>query len=193
MCHNPNFNEDEALKLIKQIDLNQEFESSEQFGFSHTTILIEEAIDNYNFKMLQLLLDNGANPNKIYDCQNSLWNLQYNYGETKEQNKCRLKMAQFLLEHGANPNIVTDASGEDLFSWILYEVFYGDYDELYLYRLKFFILLVAYGGKNKYCVPDIVGKFNKSNMSQYKLYKRLGECVITDEYGNAIAWIKVNS
>ena len=89
------------------------------------------------------------------------------YKETDEENEQRLKIAQLLLEHGADPCIIPEQNGESLFEWVLYEVFNDSLDELWEYRSRFFILLVAYGGKTTYCEPEIIKGFDKSDMSQY--------------------------
>ena len=47
MCHDLNFNKIDAVNLIKQVNINQEFESI-KFGFSYPTTLQAEAIENYN-------------------------------------------------------------------------------------------------------------------------------------------------
>ena len=78
----------------------------------------------------------------------------------------RLKIANLLLEYGANPCMIVE--DEDLFSYVLYAVFNDDPGHLLDYRSRFFILLIAYGGKNNYCNPEIIKPFDKSNMLQYK-------------------------
>ena len=39
---------------------------------------------------------------------------------------------------------------------------------LWEYRSRFLILLIAYGGANSYCKPEIIKDFDKSNMAQYR-------------------------
>ena len=60
------------------------------------------------------------------------------------------------------------ASDEELFSYVLNAVF-NDFDEgrLLEYRSRFLILLIAYGGHNRYCKPEILISFDKTNMEQY--------------------------
>ena len=162
MCHDLNFNKEDAINLIKKIEINQEFERNVKFGFSYTTTLQAEAIANHNVDMLFLLLENGANPNQIYDDNESeLWNLQYNSGETYEIDEIRLKMAQLLLEYGANPNMNPSNEPEDLFEWVWYEVCNDSYGDSWRYRSRFFILLVAYGGKAQSWTPKILKDFDK--------------------------------
>ena len=136
-----------------------------------------ECVTNTNLKMAQLLLEKGANPNMIFDDENPLWDLQYNdYSDEEyeegnyayQSDEKRLKIAQLMLECGADPCIVVE--GEDLFSYVLYAVFNDDYGQFWKYHCRFFVLLVAYGGKNNYCKPEILKPFDKSNMHQYKFY-----------------------
>lgn len=175
MCADNNFDESIALQLIKQVDVNEKFKYA---TFDLETTLLEEAASNSNLKMATLLLNNGADPNKIFDKEEcTLWNLQYNDGETAEENEQRLKIAQLLLEHGANPNIIPEKNGESLFEWVLYTIFNDSIDELWEYRSRFFILLVAYGGKTSYCEPEIIKDFDKSDMRQYYF------CLIPEENG----------
>ena len=194
MCHDLNFNKIDAVDLIKQVNINQEFESV-KFCFSHPTTLLAEAIENYNIQMLSLLLENGADPNQIYASEESeLWNLQYNNGETEAENEIRLKMAQMLLEYGANPNMNPSNEHEDLFEWVWYEVCNNPYSDSWKYMSRFFILLIAYGGKTKNWSPKILKAFDKSNMGKYRFWllkeKTDDYCAkIVDDKDNIIALI----
>lgn len=199
MCRDLNFNKKEALELIKQIDINKEFETQNDFGFSYVTTLQAEAISSLNIRMLELLLGNGADPNQVYDkCESALWSLQYNYGENDEENEIRLKMAQMLLEYGANPNMNPDNEPEDLFQWVWFTLWEDGGNDLWFYRSKFFVLLVAYGGKESYLVPAIVKPFDKTKMEQYR-FKFAGKddkvlsrdycAVIVDEKDEIVAYI----
>lgn len=199
MCRDLNFNENEALELIKQTDIKQEFETQNDFGFSYATTLQVEAISSLNIKMLELLLENGADPNQVYDeCESALWSLQYNYGETDEENEIRLKMAQLLLEYGANPNMNPDNEPEDLFQWVWFTLWEDGCNDLWFYRSRYFILLVAYGGKEPYLVPAIVKPFDKTKMEQYrfkfakkddKALSRDYESIIVDGKDRIVAYI----
>jgi len=66
------------------------------------------------------------------------WDLQYNYGETDEENEMRLKIARKLLENGADPYIVVE--GEDLYHYFL-SCSQDDLGELADYRMKSLDLL----------------------------------------------------
>ena len=89
--------------------------------------------------MLNLLLSMGANPNIVYnECENVLWDLQYNTGETIAENENRLNMARCLLENGANPKVVVE--GEDLYHYVL-SCSQDDLGDLAEYRSRFLDLL----------------------------------------------------
>lgn len=171
MCHDINFNKADAVELMKQMDINQEFQRGDKWGVSYPTTLQAEAIDNNNVAMLSLLLENGADPNQVYDgCNSELWALQYNSCESAEIDEIRLSMAQLLLEYGANPNMNPENDPQDLFEWVWYEVCNEPYSDSWIYRGRFFILLVAYGGKSRWWTPKIVKDFDKSKMNTYRLW-----------------------
>lgn len=192
MCANHNFDKSEAIGILSQIDINQEFDSIEG---SWDTLLLESAITHTNTAMVKLLLESGADPNIVFDTDESpLWNLQYNYGKTYEENEQRLIIAQLILEYGANPNINPENGPENLFEFVLYTVFNDNFDELWTYRIRFFILLVAYGGKSDYCKPKIIKPFDKTNMKQYKFHLKsynngMYGGVICDSKKNIVAYI----
>lgn len=171
MCTDSDFNKDQAIEIIQSVELNQELVDPN--STQSRTSFLAVAIQHANLIMVKLLLEHGADPNFIiYEDkplwrENPFWDLQYNdFGETAEENEVGLQMAQLMLEHGANPNLVLD--DEDLFSYVCFAVFNDDDTlELQEYRSRFFILLIAYGGKNDYCKPQIIKEFDKSNMAQY--------------------------
>lgn len=196
MCQDPNFDKNDALQLLKQVDIHREFSMMTEHGFSYTTTLQREAIDYYNIEMLSLLLEHGADPNQIYNKDESeFWSLQYGNYESAEKDEIRLKMAQLLLEYGANHLIDPDGMGECLLDYVVFAVFNDDgYDDLWKYRSRFLILLVAYGASTKYCTPRIVKEFDKSNMAQYEFYfvpagNGRYSGVIVDRDGNKIAYL----
>lgn len=186
------FDAKKAEALIKQIDINQEFVTKEH---NYKTTLLEWASMWANLPMVELLLKYGADPNQFFDNDEStLWNLQYNDGETDEENEQRLLIAQRLLEYGADPLVDPDKTGEPLLDYVVFATFNDGVDELWEYRSRFLILLVAFGAKSKYCIPRIVGEFDKTNMRQYDFFmvpegngKYSG--VITDGQGNDIAYV----
>lgn len=172
MCADLQFDVVKATELAKLIELNQEFPDP---GYpSLRTSFLAVARFHANIEMVRILLQCGADPNFILYADEPLhretpfWDLQYNdYGETEAENEVGLQMAQLMLDYGADPNIVLD--DDVLFSYVCSAIF-NDNDEIGLlrYRSRFFILLVAYGGRSEYCQPDILKPFDKSNMAQYQ-------------------------
>ena len=192
MCQQQNFDRTEAVKILKQINVNEAFVPD---NYGYATMLLEWAAMWANLSMVELLLEHGADPNLVFHNESTLWNLQYNDGETDEENEHRLLIAQRLLEYGADPLIDPDQIGESLLDYVVCAVFNDDdAEELWNYRSRFLILLVAFGAKSKYCTPRIVGEFDKSNMKKYKFYmvpEKNGKYsgVITDGQGNDIAYV----
>jgi len=113
----------------------------------------------------------------------------------REENEQRLLIAQRLLEYGADPLSDPDKIGEPLLNYVVYALFNdNDEEDFWNYRSRFLILLVAFGAKSKYCIPRIVGKFDKTNMKQYEFFMVPEENgkysgVITDGQGNDVAYI----
>ena len=190
MCLNKEFDREKAEQLIQQIDVNQIFVAE---SHNYETVLLERASIWANVPMVELLLKNGADPNLVFNEEATLWDLQYN-GDTDEESEDRLKIAQLLLEYGADPLIDPENLGESLFDYVLDMVFNDDFGELWKYRSRFFILLIAYGAKSEACTPRIVGSFDKAKMQQYEFYfvpegNGRYSGVITDDYGGEIAYI----
>ena len=184
MCRDNNFAIARANELIGEIDVNEPIHDDPDRE-QHITTFLSEACSNTNLKMAKLLLEHGADPNYVlYTDQpgwqeNPFWDLQYPvyddefYNESDENKKIanaadtdNLEIARLCLEYGANPCIKLD--GDDLFSWVFYAVVEDeDCFRLLEYRSKFLILLIAYGGKNKYYEYEIIRPFDKNNMKQY--------------------------
>lgn len=176
LCENEDFDIEEATQLISILDVNEPV-IDPSWSREHKTTFLMECVTNTNLKMAQLLLENGADPNMILNDENAFWDLQYNdYSDEEyeegnyayQSDEKRLKIAQLMLEYGANPCIVVE--GENLFTHVAYATFNDDYGQLWEHRSRFFVLLVAYGGKSNYCSPEILKPFDKSNMHQYKFY-----------------------
>ena len=193
MISNKTFDLEKAETLIEHINVNQEFATRE---YNCKTTILEWASMWANLPMVELLLKHGADPNRFFNHDEStLWNLQYNDGETDEENEQRLLIAQRLLEYGADPLADPDKIGKPLLDYVVFAVFnYDDAEDLWNYRSRFLILLVAFGAKSKYCIPRIVGEFDKTNMKQYDFFmvpegngKYSG--VITDGQGNDVAYV----
>ena len=137
MCLDANFDRKRAIEIIKQIDVNQEFVSSE---YNFKTVLLDFAAKWANVPMVELLLGNGADPNHVYanGTENVLWHLQYSRND-KDKNETRLHIVKLLLENGANPHL--QCEGFDLLDWANF--YWGAEDEgvQYEYRWKFICLL----------------------------------------------------
>lgn len=172
MCANTDFSTNEAESIIKQINLNELV----VYKHGELTTFLNEAIEKENIKMIELLLKNGADPNLIYDNENVFWSLQYSaYPEEEYEvsdvadrsDELRLKIAQLLLDYGANPNIIVDS--ETLFSYVYFKVFEDSLDRSLKYLIRYFILLVAYGGETDYCKPKLKKAFDKRKIKNYYL------------------------
>jgi ankyrin repeat protein len=211
MCRDNNFAIARANELLNEIDVNEPIHDNPDRE-QYITTFLSEACSNTNLKMAKLLLEHGADPNYVlYTDQpgwqeNPFWDLQYPvyddefYNESDENKKIanaadtdNLEIARLCLEHGANPCIKLD--DDDLFSWVFYAVVGDeDYFRLFEYRSKFLILLIAYGGKNKYYEYEIIKPFDKNNMNQYD-FVRFGSNhysvdEIVDEHYEVVARIR---
>jgi hypothetical protein len=170
MCKDLNFDEKMLDTMLhKGFDLDQEFVSSDRPSYPYRTVLLQEAVENNNVRMVEWLLRNGADPNVIYDDGSEcvFWMMQYEGLEEHQDDDDRLHMAQLMLDHGADPLITLSDDREALFDWVAFAVFNDSHDSLWEYRSRFFILLMAYGGKSDYCTPRIVRPFDRSNMGRY--------------------------
>lgn len=166
MCRDKEFDEEIAYKVINGIDVNKSFCSFEHEVLCFTNLL-QESIDNSNIKMVRFLLKNGFNPNFVDTdcfCESPFWYLQN--PTTDEENKIRLEIAKLMLEYGASPNMVNGADSS-LTDFILVKLLKKDASFEYLSR--FFILLIAYGGRPKFVFPQIKKAFDKNNLEQYYL------------------------
>lgn len=192
MCADYNFDKCKALELISNIDVNQEFVPNECWFKSN---LLTRASEYANIDMVRLLLENGACPNQICDDDTPLWDLQYPDPEIEGSSERRLKITQLLLEYGANPNIQTECHSEELFPYVLFTVLNDDFDELWKYRSKFLILLLAYGGKTTGCIPKTLQTFDRSKIiSDYRFYRTPRDSepfvgVICDNTGEIVAYL----
>ena len=146
LCENKDFDTAIARKVLEQIDVSKEFEHSPRWkGTTYSPkwfTPLSMAVFYNNLKMVQLLLSMGADPNVVYNgYENVLWDLQYNDGETAEENENRLIMAKCLLENGADPLIVVE--GEKLYHYVL-SCSEDDMGDLADYRMKFLDLIEEY-------------------------------------------------
>ncbi len=202
MCWHKDFNRYEALHIARQLDLNQVFLSStKRYSFQYKTTFLEEAIECYNIPMVELLLQNGADPNFIDpkgEADHIFWTLQFADGTTKEEDNIRLEIAELMLHYGADPNCQDDNEElltEIINSYLELEGLPISIDCLKEYGMRFMILLIAYGGKSSSYPVEIVKDFDKSNLKQYKLKKifpfgrKVTLGVIVDGEGNTVAYV----
>ena len=142
MCKDANFDRKQAEMFLQQIDVNQEFVDAEH-GFK--TVLLDWAATWSNVSMAKLLLDNGADPNHVYDngSENVLWNLQYADKNAPMENQRRLEIVKLLLEKSANPHLRVE--GEDLYYWTVMCHIELDEGEQWDYREEYIRLLEEYG------------------------------------------------
>ena len=140
MCLVKDFDKEKAEQILKQIDIDQEFVTSDH---GYKTTFLDYAATFANYGMVKLLLENGANPNLLYDngTENVLWNLQYSEDQT-EINDIRLEIVKLLLENGADPHIKVE--GEDLYHWAT-ACWQNDMGTQAEYRGRFIDLLEDYG------------------------------------------------
>ena len=143
LCEDIVFDTKAAKEVLSKIDISKEFTISPRWKgktyFPEAFTPLSMAVFYTNLAMVELLLSLGADPNVIYnEYKNVLWGLQYNYGETDEENEMRLIIARKLLENGADPYIVVE--GEDLYHYVL-SCSQDDLGELADYRMKFLDLL----------------------------------------------------
>jgi hypothetical protein len=142
MCRQRDFDITVAEDIISKIDVNQVFLSSE---YCFDTTLLSCAAEGTNYKMVELLLKQGANPNLVYGEkyheENVLWELQYS-SDDEEDDVIRLNIVKLLLENGANPHLKVE--GADLLQWAISN--WGKDEGLQdKYRFEFINLLEEYG------------------------------------------------
>ena len=141
MCRQKDFETATAEDIICKINVNQVFLSS-KYGMD--TTLLSCAADEANYKMVELLLKHGANPNLVYGEkyheENVLWELQYS-SDDEEDDVIRLNIVKLLLENGANPHLKVE--GADLLQWAISN--WGKDEGLQdKYRFEFINLLEKY-------------------------------------------------
>ena len=141
MCRQKDFETATAEDIICKINVNQVFLSS-KYGMN--TTLLSCAADEANYKMVELLLKHGANPNLVYGEkyheENVLWDLQYS-SDDEEDDVIRLNIVKLLLENGANPHLKVEEA--DLLQWAISN--WGKDEGLQdKYRFEFINLLEKY-------------------------------------------------
>ncbi len=203
MCWHTDFNRYEALHIARQLDLNQVFLSStKRYTFPYKTTFLEEAVESLNIPMVELLLQNGADPNFIDpkgEADHVFMTMLCRDFERKENNYKRLEIIELMLRYGADPNskdfddeLILDKATD------IYSECDGDGAEYACsreYLERFIIMLVAYGGDSRYFPVKILQPLDKSNLGQYKLKKilpfgrKVALGVIVDGEGNTVAYV----
>lgn len=171
MCENLDFDIVRAEEILKQIDVNQEFITSEHHFRVDPLAWAGHMCSN--LKMVKLLLEHGADPNHLYDGEeNVLWQMQYaeeNVGNFEIINEARLEIVELLLKYGANPHMNI---GEDDLLKHANECRWDDEGIQYDYRLEFICLLERF---------DDMAVSDKKRMKPYiprrhKKYNLLPHC-----------------
>ena len=158
------FNAAAAMPILPEIGgIDEPFEGEHHY----LTTFLEAATEENNSSAVKFLFEHGSDPNmlRIEDGVCPLDDLMYP-AEEKADNQERLEIAKLFLEYGADPNIMTD--GETLYDYVIYEAFehIGEYDRDYL--LKFYLLLVAFGGGGKeYPKPELAEKIDLDHIFEY--------------------------
>ncbi|MBQ2677265.1 MAG: hypothetical protein IJF54_07710 [Clostridia bacterium] len=104
-------------------------------------ITIENMHSNYVVEAIDLLLEFGLDPNTIVHDENVLWNTKWIDAPNVAASVMRL-----LLENGGDPNHFIPAEFETLFENITYKVSRDEQENDYLYTVRCWLLLMAYGG-----------------------------------------------
>ena len=91
-------------------------------------------------------------------------------GDSAEEAERNLLIAHLLLEYGADPVIAPDPNDSDLFSEVWYDICEKDCGiEMWNYQCRFFLLLVAYGGKKDWIIPKILDNFDRKKHATIRL------------------------
>lgn len=194
MCCDLNFNKEKAIELIRQVDVNQIYNDPK---YSFQTTLLNDAVENYNVEMVKLLLENGADPNKVFaDTECVLWDLHYMCGDNDEEGEKNLLMAHLLLEYGADPMIEPDPQDCNLLSEICFDISEKDSDiRTWEYQCRFLILLVAYGARTDLFQPKLLENFDRKKARTYSLvflkekFENYYISEIRDENQNVVAYV----
>ena len=101
----------------------------------------EGSSGEYTYTALEILLENGLNPNACIDEENAMWNTQWI--EEPNVGACSLRL---LLEHGGDPNLCPPGEVETLFEFIQAKVSEDVDENDYLRTVQCWWVLLAYGG-----------------------------------------------
>ena len=192
MCWDFDFDIEEAAKLAKKADLSKFYLDK---SMTEPHLLLEIAIECQNIKMVELLLENGADPNaNDYNGENIFSEMIYLDYYNREDIDARLKIIKLMLDYGADP--CYDYGSESLFDFLTYEILSSECKIIspeFKYYSAFLTLLIIYGAKSHSHTPEIVEEFDKNDVFQYHFeyvrgsFKKSG--VIKDKNGKIFAYI----
>lgn len=133
--------------------------------------LMSEAVKYNNLEAVRFLFERGADPN--YVSENSLHypfgDLQFGpYNEPPEENEIRYQIAKLFLEHGANPNLLVE--GETIYDQVTYEIYNEPGLLNWDYSIRFYKLLVLYGGGGRvYGKPEFSEPIDLNRADEYQV------------------------
>ena len=194
MCWDWDFDIDEAKKLAKKADLSKFYFRNSDI---YPNLLLEIAIECNNVKMVRFLLENGADPNaNNYDGEHIFSEMIYlDYYDDEDIDR-KLEMVKLMLDYGADPCYDDGFEYENLFDSLSNRIFNSEY-KLYgpefEYLSSFLTLLIIYGAKSYFHIPEIVEEFDKNDVFQYHFeyvkgsFKKNG--IIKDKSGKIFAYI----
>ena len=194
MCWDWDFDIEEAKKFVKKADLSKFYLNQ---GEIRPNLLLEIAIECNNVKMVKLLLENGADPNaNNYDGEHIFSEMIYLDYYNDEDIDRKLEMVKLMLDYGADPCYDDGFKYENLFDSLANRIFNSEY-KLYgpefEYLSSFLTLLIIYGAKSYFHIPEIVEEFDKNDVFQYHFeyvrgsFKKNG--IIKDKNGKIFAYI----
>ena len=194
MCWDWDFDIDEAKKLAEKADLSKFYFRNSDI---YPNLLLEIAIECNNVKMVKFLLENGADPNaNNYDGEHIFSEMIYlDYYDDEDIDR-KLEMVKLMLDYGADPCYDDGFEYENLFDSLSNRIFNSEY-KLYgpefEYLSSFLTLLIIYGAKSHFHIPEIVEEFDKNDVFQYHFeyvkgsFKKNG--IIKDKSGKIFAYI----
>ena len=161
LCKDAKFDEKLCVELIDDVPLNKIIEN-------YNTTFLNTAFIYENFKMFKILLEKGADPNFYAETDGPvLWDLQYGNDFEISEDK-QLALVKLVLDHGADPNIAWE--NETLMEYILWKVFNEVGDDNWEYIIKFFVYLIAYGGKLANGMPIMYQTIDKDKLNEYEFF-----------------------